>query len=70
MSRILVDVIRHVAFGTKHFVKVAENRSESPETLWQTLVREHFRGRVKGPFNDSARLAAGLSRDFYAEIAL
>ncbi|MEM6585474.1 MAG: ferritin-like domain-containing protein [Pseudomonadota bacterium] len=70
LARILDDEIRHVAFGTKHFVKVAENRSESPEILWQSLVREHFRGSVKGPFNDSARLAAGLSRDFYAEIAL
>ncbi|MEL7219328.1 MAG: DUF455 domain-containing protein, partial [Pseudomonadota bacterium] len=28
------------------------------------------RGAVKPPFNDSARLAAGLSRDFYENIAL
>lgn len=70
LARILDDEIRHVAFGTKHFVKVAENRGKRPETLWQSLVREHFRGAIKPPFNDSARLAAGLSRGFYAEIAL
>ena len=70
LSRILDDEIRHVAFGTKHFIEVAKNRAEQPESLWQSLVREHFRGGVKPPFNDSARLAAGLSRDFYAEIAL
>lgn len=70
LARILDDEIRHVAFGTKHFGTVAKNRGEPPESLWQHLVRTHFRGAVKPPFNDSARLAAGLSRDFYAEIAL
>jgi len=69
LTRILDDEISHVAFGTKHFVAVAKNRGNRPETLWQSLVREHFRGAVKPPFNDSARLAAGLSREFYAEIA-
>ncbi|MEM7689791.1 MAG: ferritin-like domain-containing protein [Pseudomonadota bacterium] len=69
LSRILDDEIRHVAFGTKHFVKLAKNRGEQPETVWKSLVKEHFRGSVKPPFNDSARLAAGLSREFYAEIA-
>ncbi|MEO1729377.1 MAG: ferritin-like domain-containing protein [Pseudomonadota bacterium] len=70
LKRILDDEIRHVAFGTKHFVALAQNLGSQPETLWKSLVREHFRGAVKPPFNDSARLAAGLSRDFYAEIAL
>jgi uncharacterized ferritin-like protein (DUF455 family) len=70
LNRILDDEIRHVAYGTKHFVAFAQNRGDQPETLWKSLVREHFRGAVKPPFNDSARLAAGLSRDFYAEIAL
>jgi len=70
LSRILDDEIRHVAYGTKHFVALAQNQGNQPETLWKSLVREHFRGAVKPPFNDSARLAAGLSRDFYAEIEL
>ena len=70
LSRILDDEIRHVAFGTKHFVEVAKKRGNPPESLWQNLVREHFRGSLKPPFNDSARLAAGLSREFYAPVAL
>lgn len=70
LSRILDDEIRHVGFGTKHFLKVANARNESPQAMWKSLVREHFRGPVKPPFNDSARLAAGLSRDFYADVAL
>jgi uncharacterized ferritin-like protein (DUF455 family) len=70
LSRILDDEIRHVGIGTKHFVRCAEMAQEPPESLWRELVRRHFRGAIKPPFNDSARLAAGLSRGFYAEIAL
>ncbi|MEO0057525.1 MAG: hypothetical protein RIT17_978 [Pseudomonadota bacterium] len=69
LKRILDDEIRHVAFGTKHFLRCAEIQRQAPEPLWQTLVKQHFRGLIKPPFNDSARLAAGLSREFYAEIA-
>jgi uncharacterized ferritin-like protein (DUF455 family) len=69
LSRILDDEIRHVAYGTKHFLRCAEMTQTPPESLWQTLVKRHFHGSIKPPFNDSARLAAGLSRSFYAEIA-
>jgi uncharacterized ferritin-like protein (DUF455 family) len=69
LARILDDEIRHVGIGTKHFLRCAGMAQASPESLWQTLVKRHFRGGIKPPFNDSARLAAGLSREFYAEIA-
>ena len=69
LQRILDDEIRHVAAGTKHFVALCERAGLRPENHWKTLVARHFRGRLKPPFNDSARLAAGLSRDFYAAIA-
>jgi uncharacterized ferritin-like protein (DUF455 family) len=70
LTRILDDEIRHVGFGTKHFRKCASEAGKQPQIMWRFLVREHFRGAVKPPFNDSARLAAGLSRDFYEHIAL
>jgi uncharacterized ferritin-like protein (DUF455 family) len=66
LERILDDEIRHVAIGTKHFVAIAKERRESAEILFQTLILQHFRGAIKPPFNDSARQAAGLSRNFYA----
>lgn len=69
LGRILDDEIRHVRFGTKHFLKVSHERGKIPETMWKSLVREHFRGPIKPPFNDSARLAAGLSRHFYEDVA-
>ncbi len=70
LERILDDEIRHVRFGSKHFFALSARRGESPEALWKALVKRHFRGTVKPPFNDSARLSAGLSRSFYAAIAL
>ncbi len=69
LERILDDEIRHVAIGTRHFVKLAENDGESPQIAWKNLVHKHFRGGLKPPFNDSARDAAGLSLDFYGGIA-
>ena len=61
LARILDDEIRHVRVGTTHFLKVCDERGESPPALWKTLVARHFRGAVKPPFNDSARRSAGLS---------
>ncbi len=70
LERILDDEIRHVRIGANHFGAICQSRDESPEILWKTLVGRHFRGSLKPPFNDSARAAAGLSRDFYAGIVL
>lgn len=69
LQRILDDEIRHVAIGTSHFVARCRTRDELPSQVWQNLVEMHFTGALKPPFNDSARLAAGLSRDFYEAIA-
>ena len=64
LERILDDEIRHVRFGTRHFDEVSRARDENPQKNWRNLVERHFRGRLKPPFNDSAREAAGLSRDY------
>ena len=69
LERILDDEIRHVSIGTRHFTALCQKRGDSAENRWQTLVKSYFRGSLKPPFNDSARLAAGLSRDFYASLA-
>ncbi|WP_120716764.1 ferritin-like domain-containing protein [Tsuneonella amylolytica] len=61
LERILDDEIRHVAAGVKHFADIAGKRGIPAENLWISLVRAHFGGAMKAPFNDSARSAAGLS---------
>lgn len=69
LQRILDDEIRHVAVGSKHFHALCRQRGENPQKSWQKLVRKYFSGALKGPFNDSARFAGGLPRDYYAALA-
>ncbi len=70
LERILDDEIRHVRIGTKHFVALAIANGAIPEILWQKLISRQFGGGLKPPFNDSARSKAGLSRSFYAGVAV
>lgn len=70
LQRILDDEIRHVGLGSKHFFALCRRNGEDPELAWKCLVKSHFRGTLKPPFNDSARLSAGLSRSLYGAIAL
>ena len=65
LTRIYTDEIRHVSAGTKWFHTACESRGFPPVPKWHDLVRTHFRGVLKPPFNASARDEAGLSRDFY-----
>ncbi|HEX8642454.1 MAG TPA: ferritin-like domain-containing protein [Allosphingosinicella sp.] len=69
LSRIFRDEIRHVALGTHWFKMACESRRIDIVAHWQQLVRTYFRGRLKPPFNASARDEAGLSRDFYEGVA-
>ena len=39
-----------------------------PTATFQRLVRERVRGGLKGPFNDSARLAAGFSMEELSQL--
>ena len=65
LERILNDEIRHVATGVRWFESSCAAQRFAPAEHWQALVGYYFRGRIKPPFNDSARGAAGLTRDFY-----
>jgi uncharacterized ferritin-like protein (DUF455 family) len=69
LGRIYRDEIRHVSVGTKWFGWACESRRIAPVSEWQRLVALHFRGRLKPPFNASARDEAGLSRDYYGGLA-
>lgn len=69
LQRILDDEIRHVRAGSSHFANWCTENGKKPQNHWKMLVKKHFKGRIKPPFNDSARLAAGLSRDLYTDVA-
>ncbi|GGF31952.1 rhamnosyltransferase [Aliidongia dinghuensis] len=63
------DEIGHVAIGRRWFDAICAERGLAPEPTWQDLVRRHFKGALKRPFNTDARAAAGLPADFYEPLA-
>jgi uncharacterized ferritin-like protein (DUF455 family) len=69
LMRIYTDEIRHVGVGTKWFESRSNEMNQKAEEYWETLVKKHFRGSLKAPFNDSARQEAGLTRDYYMPLA-
>lgn len=66
LERILADEIRHVATGVRWFESSCAAQRFVAAEQWRLLLGRYFRGRIKPPFNDSARSAAGLTRDYYA----
>ncbi len=63
---ILEDEITHVAAGKRWFDFLCARRGLVPVTAWRALVRRHFKGALKPPFNVEARRTAGLAPSFYA----
>ncbi len=59
---ILHDEIGHVAIGSRWFSYCCQERNLNPQTTFQSLIIQHFNGRVKTPFNVEARLAAGFTQ--------
>jgi uncharacterized ferritin-like protein (DUF455 family) len=69
LHRIYTDEIRHVSVGARWFGWACAESDIDPAPRWQALVRQHFRGALKPPFNDSARERAGLTREWYLPLA-
>ncbi len=67
MQQIYRDEITHVAFGAKWFKFLCRHQNRDPKTTFHSLVREHFRGLLKPPFNVRARTSAGLPEEFYIQ---
>lgn len=69
LRRILNDEIRHVETGRIWFESSCRDVGADPHDRWKSLVAQHFRGRIKPPFNDSARESAGLTRAYWGSLA-
>jgi uncharacterized ferritin-like protein (DUF455 family) len=63
------EEIGHVAAGKRSFDFFCEKRGLEPVATWQALVRRHFKGTLKGPFNTEARDRAGFPADYYGPLA-
>jgi len=64
------DEIAHVAAGRKYYEYVCDQRGLPYYTTWHDMLRKHFRGPLKPPFNDEARYEAGMPPDYYQDYVL
>ena len=63
------DEVGHVAIGKRWFDHLCKRDGSAPRETWQRLVRRHFKGQLKPPFNEDARQQANLPPDFYTALA-
>lgn len=61
LELILREEVAHVAAGSRWFAHLCQQRGLEPEATFFKLLESRFPGVVRGPFNESARLAAGFS---------
>lgn len=66
---ILRDEVGHVATGRRWFQMAAQTMGQEAGPWWQHLVRTHFKGELKRPFNGMSRELAGLPSDWYEPLA-
>ncbi len=61
LETILAEEVRHVAIGTRWFKYCCELEGKEPDSTFLGLIETHYTGKVRGPFNTSARMEAGFS---------
>ena len=59
------EEIGHVAAGKRWFDWLCARRDLPTEATWQDLVKRHFKGALKPPFNTEARRRAGFPAEDY-----
>ena len=59
---ILAEEVRHVEIGSHWFRFCCEQRGLDAESTFLDLLKEHFKGSLRGPFNIPARLQAGFTQ--------
>lgn len=67
---ILEDEVGHVAAGHTWFAHVAKERDLPPADTFQSLVREHYQGQLKPPFNTEGRNNAGFDAAWYEPLVV
>ncbi|MGQ0564445.1 MAG: ferritin-like domain-containing protein [Gemmobacter sp.] len=69
LTTIYAEDVGHVAYGAKWFNWLCGRDGLDPKETFHALVRHHFHGTLKPPFNTEKRAEAGLPPDFYWPLA-
>ena len=59
---ILDEEVRHVEIGSHWFRISCDQRGLEPESTFLILLKEYFKGAIRGPFNVPARISAGFTQ--------
>ncbi|MBT3206177.1 MAG: ferritin-like domain-containing protein [Gammaproteobacteria bacterium] len=62
------EEIGHVAIGNRWYLYCCDQAELNAQTTFQLLIDEYFGGKLRGPFNRPARLAAGFETDELDEL--
>jgi uncharacterized ferritin-like protein (DUF455 family) len=60
-----MDEVTHVTAGHRWFSWLCNNAGVDPVKAFREEVRQHWRGDIKGPFNEADREKAGMTSEFY-----
>lgn len=66
---IYAEEVHHVSYGSKWFHFLCGRHDLDPAPVFRDLVRRHFHGGLKPPFNEEKRAEAGIPPDFYWPLA-
>ena len=69
LSKIVAEEVDHVAAGVRWFNFLCARDGRDPAEAFQALVRQHFPGGLKRPFNAEARERAGMPAHYYEPLA-
>ncbi|CAG8365470.1 unnamed protein product [Penicillium salamii] len=59
------DEITHVTTGHRWLTWICDQEGTDPVQVFRTNVKKHFNGPIRGPFNEEARLQAGMDKRYY-----
>lgn len=63
------DEITHVTTGHRWLSWICEQEGTNAVQVFRGNVKEYFKGAVKGPFNEEARLEAGMDKSYYQDLS-
>ncbi|KAJ5908213.1 hypothetical protein N7495_000895 [Penicillium taxi] len=61
------DEITHVTTGHRWLTWICSQEGTDPVQVFRGNVKQHFKGAIRGPFNEEARLQAGMDRRYYED---
>ncbi|VAW58956.1 FIG00005326: uncharacterized protein [hydrothermal vent metagenome] len=62
------DEIGHVAIGSHWFKYVCEQRKLNYRDTFKNLIHKYMKGKLRGPFDNVARMQAGFSEEEMADL--